>query len=60
MDGGTITLFDLHGQQLFAIQLAASMADYRNNLDISRFPKGVYYFKLKTENQDVTRKVILQ
>jgi hypothetical protein len=55
-----VVLLNSQGQQLFGIQLDSADDIYLNQLDISKYPKGVYYMKLQLGEEQFLRKVLLQ
>jgi hypothetical protein len=55
-----ITLTNLQGEKLFTIRTAAMNGNYSNSMDVSRFPKGVYFMNAVTGNKQATQKIILQ
>jgi hypothetical protein len=56
----TLTLTNSTGQILFTYRLDQSQEDFSNELDLSYYPKGVYYLRANTPTQQQVRKVILQ
>ena len=49
-----LEIFNLLGEKLH------SSKPFNGNLDLRAFPKGVYYLKIKTDHQTISRKLILQ
>ncbi len=53
---GTVLISNLQGQQLKVPVVGSA----KNSFDFSGFPGGIYFIKMKTENELVTKKVIIQ
>jgi len=52
------TLFDVSGKQL--CNPYYSLAENRIKMDVAEFPKGVYLVKIHTDNEIITKKIIIQ
>ena len=55
-----IMLTNEQGQVLFTFKLAKPGPSYSNELDLSYFPKGIYYLKVTTDRNQKVSKVILK
>ncbi len=55
-----LTLTNALGVIVFTMKLPASDGQYSNTMDISRFPRGIYYLKAGNIQYHVIQKVILQ
>jgi hypothetical protein len=55
-----LTLTNALGVVVFTMKLPASDGQYSNTMDISRFPRGIYYLKAGNMQYHVIQKVILQ
>jgi hypothetical protein len=55
-----LTLTNSQGIIVFNMKLPVSEGNYSNSMDVSRFPKGVYYMKAGNLQEQVIQKVILQ
>ncbi len=56
----TLTVTNAQGVVVFAMKLPAGESSYSNTMNVSRFPKGVYYFKAGNAQEQATQKVVLQ
>jgi hypothetical protein len=56
----TLTLTNTEGIIVFAMKLPSGGGIYSNTMDVSRFPRGIYYFKAGNSQEQVIQKVILQ
>jgi len=54
-----MTLTDSRGNLLFTYKISSDGKEYSNQLDLSYFPRGIYYLKVNTSNQQQIRKLIL-
>ncbi len=50
----TLTILNVNGQELIKLQIK----DNKTQIDISKFDKGIYFIKLKTDNKVEVRKII--
>lgn len=55
-----LTLTSTQGITLFSMKLGQVGGMYSNTMDVSRFPRGVYYFKASTQTRQAVSKVVLQ
>jgi hypothetical protein len=55
-----LTLTNAQGITVFTMKLPVSDGQYSNTMDITRFPKGIYYLKAGNMQEQVIQKVILQ
>jgi hypothetical protein len=55
-----LTMTNAQGTNVFTMKLPANGGQYSNSMDISRFPRGIYYFKAGDSQGQVIQKVILQ
>jgi hypothetical protein len=55
-----LTLVNSQGVNVFTMKLPVNDGTYSNSMDISRFPRGIYYFKLGDNTGQVIQKVVLQ
>jgi hypothetical protein len=53
-----LTLSDAQGQVLFTMSLNDRGGNYQNDLDLSYYPKGIYYLKVTSDTGQMVRKVI--
>jgi hypothetical protein len=56
----TLVLMDSQGVAVFTLNIPAASDQYSNSMNVSRFPKGLYYLKAGDKSQQVVQKVILQ
>jgi hypothetical protein len=56
----TLTLTNTEGMVVFTMKLPSNDGQYSNSMNVSRFPKGVYYLKVSNMKEQVSQKVILQ
>jgi len=56
----TLSIADSKGQNVFTMKLPVNSGVYSNSMDISHFPRGIYYFKAGNTVDQVVQKVILQ
>ena len=56
----TITLTNPQGEVIFTLRTSPTDGKYSNSMDVSRFPKGIYFLKAATDKMQSTRKVIVQ
>jgi hypothetical protein len=59
-ESAVLTLTGAGGQVLFTYRLSQKGKEYSNEMDLSYYPKGIYYLKVNTANNQQTRKIILQ
>jgi len=55
-----LNLINSQGVSVFTMKVPSAQGNYSNSMDVSRFPKGVYYFKAGDQLQQVIHKVIIQ
>jgi hypothetical protein len=55
-----LTMTNAQGINVFTMKLPANNGRYSNSMDISRFPRGIYYFKAGNSQEQVIQKVVLQ
>lgn len=55
-----INLYDLQGKQLKTIAMTQSENLQQQNLDLTNFPKGVYWIKIQTPHTTIIEKIIHQ
>jgi len=55
-----LTLTNAQGIVVFTMKLPENDGQYSNTMDISRFPRGIYYLKARNLQENVIQKVILQ
>jgi hypothetical protein len=55
-----LTMTNAQGVIVFTMKLQLKSGQYSNSMDISRFPRGVYYLKAGNLQEQVIQKVILQ
>jgi hypothetical protein len=55
-----LNLINAQGVPVFTLKVPSTGGSYSNSMDVSRFPKGVYYFKAGNKQEQVIHKVILQ
>ena len=55
----TLTFFDVNGSSVYQENLANIPTEFVKQVDISKFPKGVYFIKTLNDSGVITRKVIL-
>jgi hypothetical protein len=55
-----LTLTNTEGVVVFTMKLPMSNGQYSNSMNISWFPKGVYYLKASNIKEQVMQKVVLQ
>lgn len=55
-----LTMTNAQGIVVFTMKLPLTDGQYSNSMNISRFPKGVYYLKASNMKEQVTQKVIFQ
>ena len=55
-----LTMTNAQGVDVFTMKLPISYGNYSNSMDISRFPRGIYYFKVQDKKEQVIQKVVLQ
>lgn len=53
-----LTLCDARGQVLFTMNLSDRGGYYQNELDLSLYPKGIYYLRIATDSGQMVRRVI--
>jgi hypothetical protein len=56
----TLTLLNASGVTVFSMKITAADGQYSNQMNIERFPKGIYYMKASTQGRQVIQKVIIQ
>jgi hypothetical protein len=54
------TMTNAQGVVVFTMKLPLTAGQYSNTMDVSRFPRGVYYMKAGNTSEQVIQKVILQ
>jgi hypothetical protein len=55
-----LTMTNSQGVNVFTMKLPLNGGRYSNSMDISRFPRGIYYFKAGDNQGQVIQKVLLQ
>jgi hypothetical protein len=55
-----LTMTNMQGIVVFTMKLPVIDGQYSNTMDISRFPRGIYYLKAANKEEQVIQKVILQ
>jgi hypothetical protein len=55
-----LTLTNSSGNEVFRMKVGDFAGVYSNILDVSRFPRGIYYLKASTLQNQVINKIILQ
>jgi hypothetical protein len=55
-----LTLTNVEGMVVFTMKLPLTDGQYSNSMNISWFPKGIYYLKASNRNEQVIQKVVLQ
>jgi hypothetical protein len=55
-----LTMTNAQGIVVFTMKLPLTDGQYSNSMNVSRFPKGVYYLKASNMKEQVTQKVVLQ
>jgi hypothetical protein len=55
-----LTLINTEGVVVFTMKLPLTDGQYSNSMNISWFPKGIYYLKASNIKEQVTQKVVLQ
>lgn len=55
-----LTLTNLQGEIMFTLRTETSGGFYSNSMDVSRFPKGVYFLNATASQGKISQKVILQ
>ncbi len=56
----TITIFDMHGKELFKDSSTATPETYEKEIDISGYGKGTYILKVETGNKMASKKIIVE
>jgi hypothetical protein len=56
----TLTITNAQGLNVFTMKIPLIGGHYSNSMDVSRFPKGIYYFRAGNNTDQVIQKVILQ
>jgi hypothetical protein len=59
-EGMMFTITNAQGVTVFTMKIPVSDGQYSNTMDVSRFPRGVYYMKAGNSKEQVIQKVILQ
>jgi hypothetical protein len=54
------TMTNTQGTVVFTMKLPVSDGQYSNTMEVSRFPRGIYYLKASNSKEQVIQKVILQ
>lgn len=55
-----LTMINIQGTNVFSMKLPMNDGNYSNSMDISRFPRGIYYFRVSDHKGQVIQKVVLQ
>jgi hypothetical protein len=55
-----LTMTNAQGIAVFTMKLPGSNGQYSNTMNISRFPRGIYYLKAGNNHEQVIQKVVLQ
>jgi hypothetical protein len=55
-----ITVTDIAGRDVYKETATATTSDLTKEINLSGFPKGTYFVKVKTDNQTSTKKLVLQ
>ncbi|MEO6882536.1 MAG: T9SS type A sorting domain-containing protein [Bacteroidia bacterium] len=59
-DVQSIQIYNVLGQELFSVSADNTVIQAIQNIDLSRFSKGMYFVKVQTLNQVQTKKIIVQ
>jgi len=57
-DKGNISVFNITGQLIESVMLSANTSNFRETIDFSNLPSGVYTVKVQIGNQVATEKVV--
>ncbi|UII22804.1 T9SS type A sorting domain-containing protein [Fulvivirga ligni] len=52
-------IFNYKGQSIYSVSERGIENTYFNSIDVSKFPKGIYLFKLSNNSGSITKKVII-
>ncbi|MBU2651466.1 MAG: T9SS type A sorting domain-containing protein [Bacteroidetes bacterium] len=55
----TLQVYDLSGQNLFTHRLSSLKENHSKRIDMSAFPKGIYFITLSNEDAHQTRKLVI-
>ncbi len=55
-----LMVLNLQGQELFSGQFTTNNGHYSNQLDFSYYPNGIYYVIIKSKEQMITKKLIVE
>ena len=55
-----VTISNVDGNTVYSDQIKSVATDYSRSINLSTLPKGVYFVKVQTELQTVTRKLVIQ
>jgi hypothetical protein len=56
----SLTLINAEGVEVFTMKLPLNSGQYSNSMNVSWFPKGIYYLKASNFHDQVVEKVVLQ
>ena len=56
----TFTMLNAQGVTVFTMQLPILNGQYSNTMDVTHFPRGIYYLKAGNSKNQVIQKLILQ
>lgn len=57
-NNGAIEIFNSLGQSIFLNSLSISEGENQKEIDLSKFPSGIYFLNLKTEKETYRQKII--
>ena len=59
-DDTQLKMYTTNGQLIFHENLNQFVGNYRKNLDVTNYPKGIYFIQMITNNNVVTKKVVIK
>jgi hypothetical protein len=59
-EGSVISIISMQGQVIYSEVVKENTSDYRTEIDVDNFARGIYLLKLEDENSSIQQRIIVQ
>ena len=59
-EGSVISIISMQGQVIYSEVVKENTSDYRTEIDVDNFARGMYLLKLEDENSSIQQRIIVQ
>ena len=58
--GTSIRLINIQGKEMYSNVINEDIPEYKNDIDVSNYARGVYILKIENENSSIQERIIVQ